>query len=307
MTQRIVFFNQFHNGDCFVGKGWVRNIMRQVTNAEFYYAHKNHPSIVSDLGCTHLTLEEIPAIDRMVRIARDDTDGTIYINTWCGAFQGELFGYNQHSNYIVQHRMYELICAQLSQALGYQIVMTTNPHDYLPFIDFDRFDVSDSVNFAGLFGDFTLICNGNAMSGQSGVGDLKNVINNLCINFPNQTFVATHDVGLRHTNLHYTSDIFKMESDLNQIAHLSKFASLIVGKNSGPFTYCQYKDNMERKDVTFFCFGKLLTDCLNAGLEFPARFKFSDQVNEQIIYGMLYRHLIAADPGYRTGMQHITV
>lgn len=304
---KIVFFNQFHNGDCFVGKGWVRNIMNQIPEAEFFYAHRNNPEIVKDLGCEHLTIEQMPMIDKMVRIARDDADGTIYINTWCGAFQGELFGYNQHSNYIIQHRMYELYCEQLTQILGRPITQSTNPHDYLPFIDFTKYETDDATNFAALFGDFNLICNGSAMSGQSGVGDMRNIINSLCVNFPQQTFVITQDIGVRHTNLHLTADIFKMESDLNQIAFLSKYAKLIVGKNSGPYTYCQYKENMERRDVTFFCFGKLLTDCLNAGLEFPARFKFSDQTNDQVIYGMLHRHLMAADPGFRTGMQHILV
>lgn len=306
---KIIFFNQFHNGDCFVGKGWVRNIMNQVKDAEFYYAHGNNPEIVKDLGCRHLTLDQIPEIDRMVRIARDDTDGTIYINTWCGAFQGELFGYGQHSNYIVQHRMYELICEQLSQALGYQIHMSTNPHDYLPFIDFDRYDVTAANEFVAKHGRINLFCTGAAMSGQSGLGDMRNVINQLCQDFPQDTFVITSDLGLTHSNLHMTSDIFGLPSDLNQIAYLSQYAKLIVGKNSGPFTYCQFKDNMERKgkEVTFFCFGKLLTDCLNAGLEFPARFKFSDQTSDALVHGMLHRHLMSADPEYRTGMQHITV
>ena len=299
----IIFFNQFHNGDCFVGKGWVSNIMRQIPEAKFYYAHKNHPDIIKDLDAEYVSISDIPDINSRTKIEQNE-DGDIFINTWCGAFQGELF--HTHSNYIVQHRMYEIYCEMLTKILGRPITQTSNPHDYLPGIDFSKFDVTAAGDFEATRGpSFNLFCNGSAMSGQSGVGDMRGILDRLCQDFPQQTFVATYDMGLRHPNLHYTQEIFGLDSDLNQIAYLSKSATLIVGKNSGPYTYCQFKENMERDDVTFFCFGKLLTDCLNAGLEFPARFKFSDQTNEQLLYGMLHRHLISADPGYRTGMQHI--
>lgn len=298
----IIFFNQFHNGDCFVGKGWVQNIIAQIPEAKFYYAHGNNPDIIRDLPAEYITLGDIPDLPNRTRIVQNE-DGDIFINTWCGAFQGELF--NTHSNYIVQHRMYEIYCERLTQLLGRPITQSTNPHDYLPEIDFNQYDVDGALNFLSKHGRINLFCNGSAMSGQSAVGDMSGIIARLCQEFPQETFVATYDTGLRYDNLHYTQDIFNLSSDLNQIAFLSQRAGLIVGKNSGPYTYCQFKRNMERDDVTFFCFGKLLTDCLNAGLEFPARFKFSDQTNEQLLHGMLHRHLSQTAPGYRTGMQHI--
>lgn len=304
MINNIVFFNQYHNGDCFVGKGWVRNIMQQLPDINFKYAHKNHADIIKDLGCEHVALKDIPEIDRMVRIAQ--SDDTLYINTWCGAFQGELFGYHQHSNYIIQHRMYEMYCEQLTTILGRRVTQSTNPHDYLPEIDFNQYNVDGTLDFLSRHGRINLFCNGPANSGQSSVGDLSFTIDYLCREFPQEIFVATHDVGLKHDNLYYTADIFKLDSDLNQIAFLSQRASLIVGKNSGPYSYCQFKRNMERDDVTFFCFGKLLTDCLNAGLQFPAEFKFCDQTNDRLITNILMRELIPQTQR-RTGMQHIMV
>ena len=65
----LIFFNQFHNGDCFVGKEYVREIMRQLPGVEFSYAHNNHADIVKDLGCKHLGLNNIPPMDRMTRVA----------------------------------------------------------------------------------------------------------------------------------------------------------------------------------------------------------------------------------------------
>ena len=302
---KIVFFNQYHNGDCFVGKGWVRNIIEQIPEADFYYAHDNHPDIIKDMPVKHLTIRDIPEIDRMVRIAQGD-DGTIYINTWCGAFQGELFGYHQHSNYIIQHRMYEMYCEQLTKILGRSITQTTNPHDYLPFIDFTFYDTKPADDFVDNHYNIVLFCNGPANSGQSAVDDFRDTIHVMAHKLPDHTFVATHDIGYTLPNLFYTNQIFNKKSDLNEIAYLSQFAKLIVGKNSGPFSYCCFDDNMEMRDHTFFCFGKLLTDCLNAGLMFPAKFKFCDQTNPRLITNMLMRE-IELPNSIRTGMQHIMV
>jgi len=307
MVKNIVFFNQYHNGDCFVGKGWIRNIMRQLPDLNFSYAHANHADIIKDLGCRHIPLSELPQIDRMVRIAQDD-DGTLFINTWCGAFQGELFGYHQHSNYIIQHRMYEMYCEQLSSILGRPVTQSNNPHDYLPFIDFSYYDtkmVDDVVVGKFQSAPLVLFCNGPANSGQSAVGDFKYSIDYLAREFKDHVFVATHDVGIKLPNVFYTTHEFYKKSDLNEIAYLSKRAKLIVGKNSGPFSYCCFDENMQI-DHTFFCFGKLLTDCLNAGLEFPAQFKFCDQTNDRLITNILVRELNGQSVG-RTGMQHIMV
>lgn len=302
----IIFFNQFHNGDCFVGKGWVNNIIKQIPEATFYYAHRNDPSIIQDLPVEYVPLGDIPDMDKMTRIAQND-DGDIFINTWCGAFQGELFGYHQHSNFLIQHRMYEMYCQALSGILKRPITQSNNPHDYLPTIDFSKYDVSKAHEF--IYNQegkkFILFCNGSALSGQSALKDFKPIVRKLLLDFPNETIVCTYNFGLKAKNLFYTEDINQMGCDLNQIAYLSKGAKLIVGKNSGPFSYCQYKENLERNDVTFYSFNRLLTDCLTAGLEFPARFKFSDQETDDQALGMLYREFKNADPGYRTGIQHI--
>ena len=305
--KKITFFNQFHNGDCFVGKGFVTDIIRQLPDIEFSYAHKNHPDIIKDVPAKYIPITEIPDINPQVRLASEDD--TIYVNTWCGAFQGDLFGYHQHSNYIIQHRIYQIYVERLSKILGREIEQTTNPHDYLPFIDFsfwpdtalaDRFietEIKDSK--------MMLICNGNALSGQSEVDNMKNLVKRLATENPDVKFVVTLRLPLAGPNIYYTEDIFNKACDLNEIAYLSKRANVIVGKNSGPYTFCQFKENLETPGKTFFSFNKLLTDCLTAGLEFPAQIKFSDQQHPDLLYGMLQRELTGPRPGYRTGIQHL--
>ena len=305
--KKITFFNQFHNGDCFVGKGFVRDIIQQLPDIEFSYAHKNHPDLILDVPAKYIPLNEIPDISPQVRLAAEDD--VLYINTWCGAFQGDLFGYHQHSNYIIQHRMYQIYVEKLVKVLKREIKQTTNPHDYLPYIDFsywpdtakaDKF-IADEIKDSKM----VLICNGAALSGQSEVNDMKNLVKRLAETNPDVKFVITLRLPLFGHNIYYTEDIFNKACDLNEIAYLSQRANIIVGKNSGPFTFCQFKENLEKPGKTFFSFNKLLTDCLTAGLEFPVQFKFSDQQHPELLYGMLNREINNTRSGYRTGIQHI--
>jgi hypothetical protein len=303
---KITFFNQYHNGDCFVGKGWVRNIMNQLPDVDFYYAHANNPDIIKDLDCEYLPIEAIGPVPNMTRLAKDE-HGNLYINTWCGAFQGELFGYDEHSNYIRQHIMYGMYCNMIEQASGLKVQQSNNPHDYLPFIDFSYYNTAPADQFVASLGgkDLIVVCNGGAMSGQSNMGNMKNIIDVLTQRFPEKMFVVTEAIDIRRNNLYTTGEIFNQASDLNEIAYLTKFAKMVIGKNSGPYSFSLFDDNMNDANKTFFCFGKKLTDCMNAGLEFPARFKFSDQHQDDFVINMLSRTLANPD-SEKTGMQHIT-
>jgi hypothetical protein len=171
-------------------------------------------------------------------------------------------------------------------------------------------DLTKADAFIASIGDrrMVLMCNGTSMSGQSEMGDMARVIDALAREFTDTVFVVTNksrDHGLE--NVRYTQDIFNMESDINQIAYLSRRASLIVGKNSGPFSYCQFKENLEDPSKTFWNFSTRLTDCLTAGLEFPSINKFSPQTHDPVVVGMLSRHLRSTELRSKTGMQHITV
>ena len=53
MKTKVIFFNQWRNGDCFLGKEYVREIVNMFPDIEFAYAHNNYPDIVGDLGIKH--------------------------------------------------------------------------------------------------------------------------------------------------------------------------------------------------------------------------------------------------------------
>jgi hypothetical protein len=266
--KKIVFFNQFHNGDCFVGKNYVREIMRQLPDIEFSYAHNNHSDIVKDLNCIHLQLGNIPPMDRMTRVAESPDKETVYVNTWVGCWQGVMFPFGEHINFTRLHNIWR----EYFKYFGLDFV--EDPDYYLPEIDFSCYDVSGADAWLKEFKHvpFILFCNGTANSGQSAMGDFKHSIGHLAAAHQDHIFLLTARTSLYASNIHYVQNINEgLQSDLNQIAYLSQWADLIIGKNSGPFSYCQHRANLMDQRRTFFNFSKLATDCPSGGRTYPAR------------------------------------
>lgn len=290
--KKIVFFNQFHNGDCFVGKQYVREIMRQLPGVEFAYAHDNNAAIISDLGCEHLTLDQIPVIDRMTRVAEGDNGDTIYINTWVGCWQGQMFPFGEHINFQRLHNIWREYFTYLK--LEFE---DGNPDHYLPTIDFSKYDIETAKQWAVEHAKYVLICNGSADSGQSGVGDLHRAIDLLSERLPNYHFLVTQKLPYNKPNIVYTADIFHLESDLNQIAYISQWSELIVGKNSGPFTWCQHRDNLLNSNRMFLNLSKLPTDCPSGGGAYMARCLFSPHTDDNHIANLIENILL--HPEYR--------
>ena len=293
--KKIVFFNQFHNGDCFVSKGYVREIMRQLPDVEFEYAHDNHPDIIRDLNCKMIRISDIPALDRMTRVGQSKDGETIYINTWVGCWQGELFPHGQHINFIRLYRIWQRYFKHLN------LEMNSDPNHYLPDIDFTKFDL---VNTQAWMANrkqlkYVLICNGPANSGQSGItDDWSTVIDTLSTEMPDTGFVVTHKLALQKDNIYYTDDIIGLDSDLNQIAYLAHGALLIVGKNSGPFSYCQNKSTLLDPQKIFFNFSLLPTDCPSGAGAYLASCKFSNAVDPQRVTELIRFTIL--NPEYRS-------
>lgn len=74
---------------------------------------------------------------------------------------------------------------------------------------------------------------------------------------------------------------------LNKISYISQYADLIVGKNSGPFTYAHTKFNMGDPNKIFMCFSHKLKDCLMGEGEFFADSYFSDTLDNDVAIRIL--------------------
>ena len=277
---KIVFFNQWRNGDCFINKEYVRDIISRLPDDEFIYAHNNHPNIVSDLNCKHVTLNEIPAINTFLPLAVSRTEpNTLYINTWVGCWIGKHLVENEHANFHRLHTMWKEIFNSLD------IEMKGDYSIYLPKVDWYRFDLKECDSYLRTIipKNLILICNGVQQSGQSSMGDMSHIIKSLASSFPDYEFLITCDIGLTIRNVRCTDDVFGGPTgNLNQIGYISQFAKLIVGKNSGPFTYAHTKTNMNNPEQTFMCFSHKMRDCLMGEGEYLTNSYFSDTIDDNV-------------------------
>jgi hypothetical protein len=86
---------------------------------------------------------------------------------------------------------------------------------------------------------------------------MVNTINLISQKNPSTTFVCTQKIPTNniHGNVFFTDDIFVnvIGGDLNEIGYLSTFCKIIIGKSSGPFTFCHIKENIMRDDCVFYC------------------------------------------------------
>ena len=66
-----------------------------------------------------------------------------------------------------------------------------------------------------------------------------------------------NDELIFQTNTFWESNRQKNTCDLNEISYLSTCCDVIIGKNSGPFVFCETKDNLmdERKKIVSFSKG----------------------------------------------------
>jgi hypothetical protein len=277
---KIIFFNQFHNGDCFVGKSYVRDLIEIIksrrSDIEFEYAHNNHPGILADVPADYTPVHGLP-VDRMLRIGTAGDD--IYINTWVGCWQGEIFGFGEHINFKKLHEIWRRYYAALSRLLSMEIPFGTDPQMYVPYIDekFYRTDLIRNYQQGYAKKRKVLICNGPANSGQSQMGNFIAEIDALSKEYPDIQFIATERTGIRRLNVSHTADIFSLDSDLNEIALLSRHCDLIVGKNSGPYSFAHHRANVFDATKTFICFSTQKNSCLDAEQDWPAEFLFSDK------------------------------
>lgn len=272
--ENIVFFNHWHYGDLFSTRGWVADIKRQLPDMNFYYAHKKNPRAIIDLVET-LDKENnatvLDGINQWNRFGSDDD--TILINTWVGSYMG--LWANTHPSYISHHRIVGECYNNLRQQFGIDLKLSDDVWDYIPEIDYSVYNRAAVDNYKQFVGDVYLFCNSAVASKQSSMDNMQKIIEYLADRYRGDTFVVTEKFNTAFDNIVFTSDIFNDACDLCDISYLSTKVNLIIGKNSGPFTYASTKENLQNKNKIFVNFSHKPEDVLPYGLDINADFRFS--------------------------------
>lgn len=289
---KIVFFNHYHRGDLLTHKEFIRQLQTELDDVEFEYLHFNHPKLTRDLNVPKVG--EPGHLDSKSPFYQDD--GVLYINTWIGC-HWDLFcehgGINMNSLWHSWKRIFDTV----NSFFGTDIQLKDRKEEYLPSIDFSKFDVKSIDDFLKFSGNRkrVLICNGVPKSGQSFNSNMKEFLDPLSAKYDGVDFICTEKFSTESKNIYFTDDII-LDTDINEtrapwedrelnncdlqeVSYLSEHCDLIVGKNSGPFVFCETKNNYMNPDKKFLSYnvswgiGKAPTETMSNSLEFKADYK----------------------------------
>ena len=173
--------------------------------------------------------------------------------------------------------------------------MRTDKESYLPEIDFTKFDVSSiDAYLKASTNKKILICNGPPKSGQSFADNMQDFINLAAEDYPNIDFICTTKFDTKLDNVLFTDNIIVDNEvgdnrapwedrevnncDLQEISYLSEHCDAIVGKNSGPFVFCETYNNYMNPDKKFLSYnvswgiGKPPTETMSNGLDIKCKY-----------------------------------
>jgi len=265
--KNICFFNHWHNGDVFAGKGWMQAIQQQCPDVKFAHAQVNKLKTMQDLDMEHIPCSDLP--DEIVdKLKFAESDNEVYLNTWIGSWgwdggvmpQGE-----EHANWPSLHRMFDYIGGHLNYYYGQKIEFTNNPLDYVPTTDWSKYDIAQVDAFVAAHPGkrLHLFCNGVVRSTQTNLDDLKGLIEEFAEKHPDDMWICTASFETELPNIVFTDDILSgvQGGDINEIAYLSTKCNLIVGKNSGPFMFTHVRDNMWDDKKVFVALSHRASDC----------------------------------------------
>lgn len=286
MINEICFFNHYHNGDIFNSKPFVQDIMNNISDKRYYYAHRTNQKILKDTNVTQLPLAFFPLNDK-IKFAFNNTQDILFINTWIGSYFDIIKG---ECTLKFSYAMYEKIYEQINEILKTSLQLK-DIQEYWPTINYSRFNLV-FVNRLLMKHSGTkkiLISNGPGHSNQCVYNqNMADMILEIASAKPNYTFVVTHKFPSTLENILFTDDMEIEDGDLNEISFLSCMCDIIIGRSSGPFTFSIIKDNVDDPTKTFFCFGDREHDYFISGTPTACKsifhkFESTDKLKESIL------------------------
>lgn len=246
--KKIIFFNNFHNGDLFICKSFVKFIMNNFP-AEYFYIHGRHPSILQDIKLNVIS-GNINLPDKLLEI-----NDEIYINSWIGNYLGHF--YYSGCNLKLLYEMFSDLVGKLNVIYNSDVKLNPNPEEYFPYIEYKDYNINGIDKFLlENSQEKILFSNGPALSDQNfNNSNLQEIITESAKANPEKIFIVTEKFYATESNIIFTEDMTGCFPDVNEIGYLSKFCSKIIGRSSGPFTFCMHKDNLNDETKNILCFG----------------------------------------------------
>jgi hypothetical protein len=243
----LVFYNNFNSGDLHVVRSLIKYVVNNFDGFKFRLQHPRDEKVLFDLG---LPLSWEPVVNKFDHRGYYVKYGDLYINTQYLAYNGQYF--NIYSATILT--AWSIFGRALYDVFGYSL--PKNYVQFLPQIDYTKYQISNMIDIS-YSNNNIIICNNDFMSEQSSQFDFNPVIKTLSQNNPDKTFYISNKTNVVGDNIKYVSDIINDPSitcDLNEISYLSTKCKFIIGRNSGPHTFCYVKENIMDNNKHFISF-----------------------------------------------------
>ena len=251
--KKIVFYNHYNRGDLFCNKEFIKQIVSECSDIDFEYMHMQPKDLTDSMGIS-FGGEPLSNLVRNKTLLKNDN--TLYINTWI-ASNWDLFCEHGGANMSTLYDLWGKIFKGINKVFDKNLQLDTIKENYLPraindinSIPKSKIDDLAKNNNCKL----VLVCNGQPKSNQSFLYSLTDLIKPF-IDKSQYTFIFTEYEDIDSKNIIFTNDIFgEYETDLFEISYLSKFCDIIIGRNSGPFTYSETYENYMDSSKTFLSF-----------------------------------------------------
>jgi hypothetical protein len=247
---KITLFNDNHRGDLFLSRMFIQPLLN--LNAEITFYHNQNKYFFNDIEKKYSNFKEVCGIPKEIDTKGDDILENNLINCWIAKGGGK-YVINEGCSFFAYKNMVDVIYKH------YNLDIYKNNEELLPIINFDYLDSKSLLkdfmtNLKDRYKKIILISNGNVESGQAINFDFNSTINFLANKNKDCLFLLTQNTNINLQNVLYTSDITKLNPDLLEISYISTFCDIIVGRTSGPYTFCTHKDNIMDNNKTFICF-----------------------------------------------------
>ena len=294
---RVALFNHWHNGDLYLSRGIIKDLMSRLPEKTFVATHRGAADLLGDidgLGFDRTLLVALHEQTMSQPYLVDEPSRTVFVNTWIGQ-QGEdkVHGPGRGGSTIQLLR--EILAPGIREAFGLEL---GSLEDYLPEPRWERFSIGGVDEFVRQdqwkqWQKKVLICNGTIRSDQSAHFDFSPMIDRLAAAFHDVLFIPTNATGIQRGNvIHSPQIIRKAGNDLNENGYLSTFCDVIVGRSSGAYTFCLNRTNVQSAR-TFVAFTLRQAETA-LGFDDPifsptCRFVWSDDFREEAIYEVMRR------------------
>jgi hypothetical protein len=254
---KIVFFNHLHRGDLHTHKAFIAQIQNQLPDIKLEYLHKN-PSRLTDEY--NIPLMGTPDhLERNVPFYQDVENNTLYINTWV-ATNWERFCKHGGVNMNLLIDQWTEIFDTINKFFSVDIKIRESKEFYLPLQNQEFVEKKNVDSYIESAPEKrVLVCNNVPASGQSFADNLSKFLIPIAEANPGVDIICTDRFETSLSNIKFTSDIIKSEkeTDLLEISYLSSFCNVIIGKNSGPYVFCETFDNYMNSNKTMVSFNKI--------------------------------------------------